>query len=285
MSHTRFTHRIVVIAAVGLFACLAFVPSARAEEKTAKLKGLLVTGGCCHDYKKQQIIIPKGISQRASISWDIVFEGKGDIFKNKDWAKGYDVVVHNQCHAKISDPEIVANMVRPHKEDGVAALIIHCALHTARDAKVDSWREFLGVTSRRHERGGREIDAKNVAKDHPIMTGVGDVWKVSQCELYVIEKEWPNCRPLAKAYGRDAKKDFTCVWTNEYGKARVIGISLGHTNDTVMSDEMLGIMSRGVLWAVGKLNDDGTPAEGYQGSGIGPIFEPEDPTKQPTPAD
>ena len=40
-----------------------------------KLKGLLITGGCCHDYENQKRIITQGVSQRASISWDIVHEG------------------------------------------------------------------------------------------------------------------------------------------------------------------------------------------------------------------
>ncbi len=37
-----------------------------------KLKGLLVTGGCCHDYQNQKRIITEGLSQRLSIAWDIV---------------------------------------------------------------------------------------------------------------------------------------------------------------------------------------------------------------------
>ena len=76
-----------------------------AEKKTAqktKLKGLLVAGGCCHDYERQVEIITEGLSQRASISWDVVYEGKGrdtkvSIYKNPDWSKGYDIVVHNEC--------------------------------------------------------------------------------------------------------------------------------------------------------------------------------------------
>ena len=38
-----------------------------AASKT-KLKGLLVAGGCCHDYERQVEIITEGLSQRASIS-------------------------------------------------------------------------------------------------------------------------------------------------------------------------------------------------------------------------
>ena len=69
----------------------------------AKLKGLLITGGCCHDYEKQKVIITEGFSQRFSIEWDIVHASsdrntKVDVYNNKDWAKGYDLVVHNECY-------------------------------------------------------------------------------------------------------------------------------------------------------------------------------------------
>ena len=38
--------------------------------------------------------------------------------------------------------------------------------------------------------------------------------------------------------------------------------SLGHNNDTVGDDLDLDLVCRGILWAAGKLADDGTPAAG-----------------------
>ena len=46
-----------------------------AEDAEPKLKGLIVAGGCCHDYPRQKLIISEGVSQRISIAWDIVHEG------------------------------------------------------------------------------------------------------------------------------------------------------------------------------------------------------------------
>ena len=42
------------------------------EEKT--LKGLIVTGGCCHDYKNQKNIISEGVSKRLKVKWEVFFE-------------------------------------------------------------------------------------------------------------------------------------------------------------------------------------------------------------------
>jgi hypothetical protein len=54
------------------------------------------------------------------------------------------------------------------------------------------------------------------------------------------------------------------AWTNEYGpnKTRIFSTTLGHNNDTVADDRYLDLVTRGLLWAAGKLGDDGAPAPG-----------------------
>ena len=59
-------------------------------------------------------------------------------------------MIHNECFANTADPDYIRKITNAHKA-GVNAVVIHCAMHTYRAAKIDDWREFLGVTSRRHE--------------------------------------------------------------------------------------------------------------------------------------
>ena len=154
---------------------------------------------------------------------------------------------------------------------GVPAVVIHCSLHSYRNSSsADVWRELIGVTSRSHEQK-RPLKVVNLEPEHPVMRGFPAEWMTPNGELYKIEHHWPNCTPLAQAYGVDTKQDHTCIWTNHCGGARVFGISLGHHNETMNTDEWLGITSRGLLWACGKLQDDGAPAPGYAGSGVQPI--------------
>lgn len=273
-----------------LFATISVVLStiASADEPVAKpkLKGLLITGGCCHDYENQKLLITAGISQRASISWDIVHEGGSgrehmvSVYKQPGWAKKYDVIVHNECFGAVTDDAFVKSIAAAHF-DGVPAVFIHCALHSYRKAPLgaDAWRELIGVTSSSHE-GKRGVLVKTTNSDHPIMQGFPKEWQTPSGELYKIDKVWPNCMPLAKAYGKDTKKDHTVIWANTFGKAKVFGTSLGHHNETMNNNEWLGLLSRGVLWSVGKLNEDGTPMDGYAGTGIKPIKLPE---PKPTP--
>ena len=245
-----------------------------AEKPVTKLKGLIITGGCCHDYDRQKLILAEGLSQRVSISWDTVHEGDPkdrkheiSIYKKPDWSKGYDVVVHNECFGAVENVDFVKEIVKGHTETGVAAIVVHCSMHTYRAAQTDEWRKFLGVTSKRHEKGGRQLDVTNVAKDNPIMTSFPKKWKTPNGELYVIGNIWPNTTPLATAYGEDTNKDQLCIWINTYGKARVFGTTLGHHNETMMADEWLDTVARGLLWTVDKLEDNGDPAEGYAGTG------------------
>ena len=99
-------------------------------------------------------------------------------------------------------------------------------------------------------------------------------WRTPNGELYVIEKTWANCEPLATAYGQDTQQQHPVIWTNEYGKAKLFGTTLGHHNETMLSDEWLDVVARGTLWVCGKLQDDGKPQPGYEGSGKAPIKLP-----------
>jgi len=265
----------------GLFALmmLALLTADVNAEKgaKAKLKGLLVTGGCCHDYTNQKRIITEGLSQRVNIDWDVVHEGgtardyKVSVYMKKDWAKEYDVIVHNECFGGIKDSQFISKITEAHFA-GVPAIFIHCSLHSYRAAGegAEPWRELVGVTSRRHEKH-RAVDVKTVNAEHPVMTGFPKQWKSPNGELYVIEKVWDNCVPLATAFGQDTKNDHVVAWVNTFGKARVFGTSLGHHNDTMNNEVWLGLVSRGLLWTCGKLTDDGKPMPGFEGSGIKPI--------------
>ena len=265
------------LAALLLVALLA-TQTSFAEDAKPSLKGLIVAGGCCHDYPRQKLIICEGLSQRISIAWEIVHEGddKGkshrvSVYGKPNWSDGYDVVVHNECFGAIEDVDFVEGIVNEHKRSGVPAVFIHCSMHSYRAAQTDEWRKLIGVTSRRHERAKRSLDVRNLATDNPIMARFPETWKTPNGELYVIENIWPHCTPLAAAYSPETKTDQPCIWINKYDDLRVFGTTLGHHNETMIADEWLDTVSRGVLWTVNKLNSDGTPAEGYVGTGKAPF--------------
>lgn len=251
--------------------------SLQAEDKPTGLKGLLITGGCCHDYENQKRIITEGMSQRVNITWDVIHEGgsgkehKVSVYSDPNWAKKYDIIFHNECFGGVTDDDFVKGIAAAH-HDGVPAIFVHCSLHSYRNAPVgaDAWRELIGVTSRSHEKK-RGVKAVRVNDGHPVMKGFPAHWQTPNGELYKIEQEWPNCIPLARAYGEDTKKDHTVIWLNTFGRARIFGTSLGHHNETMNNDVWLDVVARGLLWSVDRLQPNGRPMKGYEGSGAQPI--------------
>lgn len=243
-----------------LAACLMTAISSSGLADGKPLKVLLITGGCCHDYEFQTKAMQDALkSAGVPAKWTVVNEGgKGThaeipFYENPEWANGFDVVVHNECFAKTTDPTYIRKITGPHKA-GVNAVVIHCAMHTYRDADVDDWRQFLGVTSRRHEHQSR-YPVKAVASDHAIMKGFPDDYKSAKDELYIIEKVWPKTEVLATSISEKTGKLHPVFWTNRYGKARIFGTTYGHSVDTFEDATFLKTLTRGIQWAAGQKLD------------------------------
>ena len=243
--------------AAGLFGFSLTLNVAHAAD-AKPLRVLLITGGCCHDYAAQKQTLTNGISARANVIWTVIHEGdendkehKFSIYEKKNWAEGFDVVVHNECFADTTNYTYIRKITEAHKA-GVSAVVIHCAMHTYRATDIDDWREFLGVTSRRHDHQSRYA-VKKIAPDHPIVKGIPEDWKTPMDELYVIEKLWPNAKALATSVSERDGKTYPVAWINQYGQARVFGTTYGHSDETFRDPAFLDYLSRGVLWAAGRL--------------------------------
>src|SRR5688500_123803 len=119
----------ITLAGLSLFAVLATAAADKLYSGTP-LKALLITGGCCHNYKFQSEALTAGISKVADVEWTVVNEGgtgtraEIDLYKKKDWAKSYDVIIHNECFADTTNEEYIKSITAAHKA-GKAALVIH----------------------------------------------------------------------------------------------------------------------------------------------------------------
>jgi type 1 glutamine amidotransferase len=233
-------------------------PAAPAGERPAqpRIRALLVSGGCCHDYMLQDRILVEAVDKVLPVDWTVVLQGgrgtraRIPLYADADWFKGYDVVVHNECHADVGDPEFIRRITAAHRA-GVPAMVIHCAMHSYRAATVDDWREFLGVSSKRHTRQ-HNIALKIADHQHPAIAGFKPDWVTPRDELYVIDKVWPNARALATAVSPEDQREYPVVWVNEFGGARVFGTTLGHGNDTWQDPVFQDLLVRGFRWAANR---------------------------------
>src|ERR1044072_1268228 len=120
-----------------LFCAALATLAVHAADEPKPLRALLITGGCCHDYKNQKDILKKGLEERAYITVDQIHtDDKSEtpplaILGNPDYAKGYDVVIHDECGSDISDPKTVEGVLNPHR-NGIPGVNLHCAMHCYR---------------------------------------------------------------------------------------------------------------------------------------------------------
>ena len=266
-SGTIFRRGLIATAAAFVIALPSYTSAG--EAVSAKpIRALLVTGGGYHDYNEQKKILTEGVSARANVEWTIVHETstkegtKLPLYENPKWADGYDIVVHNECFANVTDTEYVGRVLAAHK-NGVPGIVVHCSMHTFRDLKSDDYREFLGVSTRNHGMQ-HPLDVKNLQPTHPIMKGFPKVWVTGNEELYQINKVFPDVTVLAEAKALDGnKRENAVIWVHTFGKGKVFGTTLAHNNKTMSDPVYLDMFTRGLLWATDKIEEDGKPKVGY----------------------
>ena len=243
-----------------LVACLALaVPSMAAEP----LKALLIAGGCCHDYAKQHEIISKGIQSRANVQVDVIWTDDKStnpplpLYDKADWAKGYDIIIHDECAASMNDKAVLSRILDAHKT--IPSVQLHCAMHSFRTGE-DRWFKRLGLQSNSHN-WQKPISIKFVDPEHPITKGLAD-WTTINEELYNNLNLF-DAHPLAMGTQEQKAADgsikpvqYVVAWINEKVGARSFSTTIGHNNETVADARYLDLVTRGTLWAMDKLNAD-----------------------------
>lgn len=279
--------------AIAALAVVGFMSNAADAPAVKPLRVLLVCGGCCHDYAKQQELLKAGIESRVNALVEVAYnpdtttKAKFPIYESAEWAKDFDVVIHDECSADVTEPGYVNNILNAHR-NGTPAVNLHCAMHSYRwgnfrepvaaGSENAGWYDFLGLQSTGH--GPKEpIAITFTDSESPITKGLTG-WTTINEELY-NNINLSTCKPLAsglQVVPPKAKKGQTLppdakateakavvAWTNEYGdkKTRVFSTTLGHQNETVGDARYLDFVTRGLLWATGKIDAEGKPLPGY----------------------
>ena len=268
------------------------ITTLHAAPKPKPLRALLITGGCCHDYATQKDLLKAGIEARAHVIVDQDHTNNKStnpplaIYGNSDYAKGYDIVIHDECAAAMKDVETVEGVLAPHRK-GIPGVNLHCAMHSYRvgnhrepteaGTEASIWFDYLGLQSSGH--GPKApVEIKFTKKKHPITKTLKD-WTTMDEELYNNIQVFPSTTSLAEGTqmqkprqrkpkkGKKAaataapptkpkKATASVVWVNEYHGARVFSTTIGHFNETVGDDRYLDLVTRGLLWSCKKLNKD-----------------------------
>jgi type 1 glutamine amidotransferase len=250
---------------------LAARPAIAAEPTVKPLRALLVLGGCCHDYPMQKDILARGISERAHVEVVIAYDSDtttrhlNPVYENPEWAAGFDVIIHDECSSDVKDVALIDRILAPHRH-GLPAVVLHCGMHCYRSQgfpNVTPWFEFTGLQSTAH---GPQlpIEISFIAPENPIIQGMAN-WTTVKEELYnnsaghLLDTATPLARgrqTVKNRRGGVSKPDYVVVWTNNYRNGtKVFATTLGHNDQTVSDPRYLNLVTRGLLWSCGKLND------------------------------
>jgi uncharacterized protein len=241
---------------------------AGADGVAAPIRALYVTGGGFHDFVELEKIVPPGIAARANIEWTVDHTAgtATDVLiarhENTDWADQFDVVVYNMSFSFVTDPAWIERLAFAHRDRGVAAVVLHGATHSYRRSSSDAWGQLMGAFSLRHD-GQRVFPLERLAPEHPIVKELPKEWSAGRDELYDIERTWPNMTPLLQSWSVETEEHHPVAWTNVFGNARVFVTTIGHNTATMADPEYLDLITRGLLWTVDKLEEDGSAAAGF----------------------
>ena len=163
------------------------------------------------------------------------------VYEKDDGAKGFDVVLHDECSADVKDLTVIDRILKPHRED-LPAVVLHCTMHSYRSEgwpkKVTPWFELPGSP---RPATGPAADRRYLPRQgephHQALAGLDDHQRgaLQQQPRQAVG----HGQALAhgkqtftdKKSGKQREDEFVTVWTNTYnGKTRVFGTTLGHNN-------------------------------------------------------
>lgn len=97
-----------------------------------------------------------------------------------------------------------------------------------------------------------------------LMAAVHSILPVEYYEIQMPKNRKDQAAPTGDA-AKGKQVTEVVVWTNRYGanKTKIFSTTLGHNNETVADERYLDLVTRGLLWTLDKLDEDGKPTAGY----------------------
>lgn len=236
-------------------ATLSTFNSPAGEER--KIKVAIFTGG--HEFDRKEFF---GMFDAIDdVAWEEFQQPKAnELWCKPDELKGYDVVVLYDMWQQITDEQKKC-IVRALKDGTVGLVVIHHAI-----ASYQNWEEYRNIIGAQYFLSpGRDPDGKprercqvafgvkmniKVAdKVHPITRGLSDFEVVDES----YKGYWVSPKVRMLLITDCPQNEPSIAWTNEYGKARVVYIQLGHGPDAYRNPSYRQLLKRSLLWASKKL--------------------------------
>jgi type 1 glutamine amidotransferase len=217
--------------------------------ESAQIKALLITGDdvSAHSWREmsettREILVNSG-------RFDVKVCEDPLILESQTALKAYDAIVFTIYSEKIP---VISDQAQQNLlsfvKNGKGFFVQHLA-----SASFPKWEEFGKLCGRKWvmELSGHgprsDIQAKVVAKSHPITAGLSDF--VTNDELYAKLQGTGPITVLVQADSDWSKRTEPLVFTQDYGKGRVVHNAFGHDRKALMTPAVKTIIARGVEWA------------------------------------
>jgi len=248
-------HSLRVVALMAMVA-LVFCMGANAPQKPAQIKVLLITGDdvSAHPWREisettREILVGSG-------KFDVKVSEDPLILESATALKNYDVIVFTIFAQKQGElPKQAQDNLLNYVKDGKGFFVQHLAT-----ASFPKWEEFGKLCGRKWVMGtsghGPRADftSKIVDKEHPITKGLTDF--TTNDELYAKLQGTGEIHVLVQADSDWSKKTEPLVFTQNYGKGRVVHNAYGHDGKALKTPSVQKIIIRGTEWAAtGKVAD------------------------------
>jgi type 1 glutamine amidotransferase len=248
----RLLRVLALVAVVAVLFCLG----AKAPQKPAQIKVLLITGDdvSAHPWREisettREILVGSG-------KFDVKVSEDPLILESAAALKNYDVIVFTIYAQKLGDlPAQARENLLNYVKGGKGFFVQHLAT-----ASFPKWDEFGKLCGRKwvmgtSGHGPRSVfESKIVDKEHPITKGLSDF--TTDDELYAKLQGNEDIHILIQADSPWSKKTEPLVFVKSYGPGRVVHNAYGHDRKALMTPSVQKIIIRGTEWAAtGKVTE------------------------------
>ncbi|MBN1343524.1 MAG: ThuA domain-containing protein [Phycisphaerae bacterium] len=236
---------------VAVLVCLGAVQlTAVAAQAKPKLRAIYWTTGTHHDYDAMEKVFVPVLSKHMDVRVCRDASFLDDMEK-----KPFDVIVMNHC---FQTTEGMLDAARQKKlldviRGGIGVVAVHASYYSF--PKWDAVREVYGAKFTTHASAKAKVTVRTVDPKHPIMKPQPSSF-VIVTELYQSTPLAEGCHVLALAKEEGKDGEHPSVWTNMYGKGRVVTILPGHWPESFKQKEFQDLIIRSALWAADRLDDD-----------------------------
>ncbi|MCL5279719.1 MAG: ThuA domain-containing protein [Planctomycetes bacterium] len=248
--------RLLKVLALAAMVAVLFCLGAKAPQKPAQIKVLLITGDDvgAHPWREisettREILVGSGKFDVKVVEDPLILESAAAL-------KNYDVIVFTIYAQKQGElPAQAQENLLNYVKSGKGFFVQHLAT-----ASFPKWDEFGKLCGRKwvmgtSGHGPRSVfESQIVDKEHPITKGLTNF--TTDDELYAKLQGNEDIHVLIQADSPWSKKTEPLIFVKNYGLGRVVHNAYGHDRKALMTPSVQKIILRGTEWAAtGKVTE------------------------------